>query len=166
MEKERKRVGKNKQEQLVFTTLTCACMVLGMSIYNVLLLKGFTSTVWIDVIIGFIPAFIVGLLLDIFVVGKLSKSVVTKVVKQGDPLIKKILFMSFFMVTGMVLLMSLYGAIMNVGVSTELPSAYVKGVGFNFIAALPLQLIIVGPAVRLIFSKIYPTEQSLSPAQR
>lgn len=158
-------MGKNKKEQLVFTTLTCACMVFGMSIYNVLLLKGFTSSVWFDVIIGFVPAFIVGLLLDIFVVGKLSKSVVTKIVKQGDPLIKKILFMSFFMVSGMVLLMSLYGAIMNVGISPELPSAYVKGVCFNFIAALPLQLLIVGPIVRLIFTKIYSEERSLSPAQ-
>ncbi|MEK3990033.1 DUF2798 domain-containing protein [Robertmurraya sp. FSL R5-0851] len=74
--------------------------------------------------------------------------------------------MSFFMVSGMVLLMSLYGAIMNVGISAELPVAYVKGVGFNFIAALPLQLVIVGPVVRLTFTKIYPTEQSLSPAQR
>jgi hypothetical protein len=160
-----KKVGKNKKEQLVFTTLTCACMVLGMSIYNVLLMKGFTSSVFLDVAIGFIPAFIVGLLLDIFVVGKISKSIVTKIVKQGDPLIKKILFMSFFMVSGMVLFMSLYGALMNVGWSSELPSAYIKGIGFNFIAALPLQLLIVGPIVRLIFTKIYSEDRSLSPAQ-
>lgn len=158
-------MGKNKKEQMVFTTLTCACMVLGMSIYNVILLKGFTLSVFIDVALGFVPAFIVGLLLDIFIVGKISKSVVTKIVKQGDPLIKKILFMSCFMVTGMVLLMSLYGAIMNVGFSTELPTAYVKGVGFNFIAALPLQFLIVGPIVRLIFTKIYSEERSFSPAQ-
>jgi hypothetical protein len=160
-----KKVGKNKKEQLVFTTLTCACMVLGMSIYNVLLMKGFTSSVFLDVAIGFIPAFIVGLLLDIFVVGKISKSIVTKIVKQGDPLIKKILFMSFFMVSGMVLFMSLYGALMNVGWSSELPSAYIKGIGFNFFAALPLQLLIVGPIVRLIFTKIYSEDRSLSPAQ-
>jgi hypothetical protein len=160
-----KKVGKNKKEQLVFTTLTCACMVLGMSIYNVLLMKGFTSSVFLDVAIGFIPAFIVGLLLDIFVVGMISKSIVTKIVKQGDPLIKKILFMSFFMVSGMVLFMSLYGALMNVGWSSELPSAYIKGIGFNFIAALPLQLLIVGPIVRLIFTKIYSEDRSLSPAQ-
>lgn len=158
-------MGKNKKEQLVFTTLTCACMVLGMSIYNVLLMNGFTSNVFVDVAIGFVPAFIVGLLLDIFVVGKISKSFVSKFVKQGDPLIKKILFMSFFMVTGMVLLMSFYGAIMNVGISSELPSAYIRGVGFNFIAALPLQLLIVGPIVRLIFVKIYSEKRSLSPAQ-
>lgn len=73
--------------------------------------------------------------------------------------------MSFFMVTGMVLLMSLYGAMINVGFNSELPSAYVKGVGFNFIAALPLQLLFVGPIVRLIFTKIYSEERSLSPAQ-
>lgn len=117
-------------------------------------------------IIGFVPAFIVGLFLDIFVVGKLAKSFVIRIVKHGDPLIKKILFMSLFMVSGMVLLMSLYGAIISVGISPELPSAYVKGIGFNFIAALPLQLLIVGPTVRLIFTKIFSTEQSLTPVQR
>lgn len=158
-------MGKNKKEQLVFTTLTCACMVLGMSFYNVWLMKGFTSSVFIDVVIGFIPAFVVGLLIDIFVVGKISKSIVTRIVKQRDPLIKKILFMSLFMVSGMVLFMSLYGAVMNVGLSSELPSAYIKGIGFNFIAALPLQLLIVGPIVRLIFTKIYSEDRSLSPAQ-
>lgn len=158
-------MGKNKKEQLVFTTLTCACMVLGMSIYNVLLLNGFSSSVFADVAVGFIPAFVVGLILDIFVVGKVSKFAVMKVVKEGDPLIKKILFMSFFMVSGMVLLMSLFGAVMNVGISSSLPSAYVKGMGFNFIAALPLQLLIVGPIVRFIFTRMYSTNRALSPAR-
>jgi hypothetical protein len=61
--------------------------------------------------------------------------------------------------------MSFYGAVMNVGISSALPGAYVKGVGFNFIAALPLQLLIVGPIVRLIFVKIYSEERSLSAVQ-
>lgn len=69
------------------------------------------------------------------------------------------------MVSGMVLLMSLFGAVMNVGINSSLPSAYVKGIGFNFIAALPLQLLIVGPIVRLIFTKMYSTNRPLSPVQ-
>lgn len=149
-------MGRNKKEAFLFTFIMCALMVLGMSIYNVVLMEGWSGTVIKDVVFGYLPAFIVALILDVFVVGKVAKGIANKLVNKNDPMIKRIMCISFFMVTGMVLLMSFYGAILHVGWSSELPMAYLSAAGKNFIAALPLQIVVVGPLTRLIFVKITP----------
>ncbi|ULO05818.1 DUF2798 domain-containing protein [Paenibacillus sp. 19GGS1-52] len=149
-------MGRNKRERFIFTLIMCALMVLGMCIYNVILLEGWSGT-WIQhVIIGYLPAFIVALILDVFVVGKVAKGIASKLTKAADPMIKKILLISSFMVMGMVVLMSFYGAVLHVGFTAELPMAYLSALGKNFICALPLQLILVGPLTRFIFIKLIP----------
>ncbi|GGG10864.1 hypothetical protein GCM10010912_64110 [Paenibacillus albidus] len=60
------------------------------------------------------------------------------------------------MVTGMVLFMSFYGAVMQVGLTRALPAAYLSAMELNVICALPLQLLIVGPLTRFLFLKMYP----------
>lgn len=149
-------MGRNKKEAILFTFIMCALMVLGMSIYNVVLMEGWSGSVIKDVLIGYLPAFIVAFILDVFVVGKVAKGIAYKLVKDNDPMIKKIMLISFFMVTGMVLFMSFYGAVLHVGFSAELPIAYLSAIGKNFIFALPLQIILVGPLTRFIFVKITP----------
>ena len=68
-----------------------------------------------------------------------------------------ILSLSFFMVVGMVLCMSLYGlgaAYFFNGLSEEsLLKSYYSIAFKNFIFALPLQLLIMGPIVRYVFAK-------------
>ncbi|ASA20804.1 DUF2798 domain-containing protein [Paenibacillus donghaensis] len=150
-------MGRNKREGFIFTLIMCALMVLGMSIYNTLLMEGWSTAVVQKVIIGYLPAFIVALILDVYVVGKVAKGIVRKLTKESDPMIKKILLISSFMVMGMVMFMSLYGALLHVGFTAELPMAYLAALGKNFICALPLQLILVGPLARFIFTKIIPT---------
>ncbi|MDH6370429.1 sterol desaturase/sphingolipid hydroxylase (fatty acid hydroxylase superfamily) [Paenibacillus sp. PastF-3] len=149
-------MGRNKKEALLFTFIMCALMVLGMSIYNVALMEGWSGTLVKDVIIGYIPAFVIAFILDVFVVGKVAKGIAYKLVKENDPMIKKIMFISFFMVTGMVLFMSFYGAVLHVGFTSELPMAYLSAIGKNFMVALPLQILLVGPLTRFIFVKITP----------
>ncbi|KGE16387.1 DUF2798 domain-containing protein [Paenibacillus wynnii] len=149
-------MGNNKKEALLFTTIMCALMVLGMSIYNMILLEGLSGSLVKHVAIGYLPAFIVALVLDIFIVGKIAKGIAHRLVKGTDPMIKKILLISSFMVTGMVLFMSFYGAVIHVGFTAALPIAYLSAVGKNFICALPLQLLLVGPLTRYIFIKVTP----------
>lgn len=149
-------MGRNKKEAMLFTFIMCALMVLGMSIYNVVLLEGWSGSVFKEVVIGYLPAFIVAFILDVFVVGKVAKGIAHKLIKDNDPMIKRIMCISFFMVTGMVLFMSFYGALLHVGFSSDLPMAYLSAIGKNFIFALPLQIILVGPLTRFIFVKITP----------
>lgn len=149
-------MGRNKKENFIFTLIMCALMVLGMSIYNVLLLEGLSSELFKDVLLGYVPAFIVALILDVLLVGKIAKSIAHKFIKDGDPIIKRVLLISCCMVTGMVILMSFYGAVTHVGFTAELPTAYASGLWQNFVCALPLQIILVGPLTRFIFTKLYP----------
>ena len=147
-------MGSNKKEAFLFTFIMCALMVLGMSIYNLILLEGISGTLVKHLLIGYVPVFIIALVLDLFVVGKVAKKIAHRLIKANDPLFKKIMLISFFMVSGMVLFMSFYGAVSHVGWSEELPKAYLSSLGKNFIFALPLQFLIVGPLTRLIFIKV------------
>lgn len=143
--------------------MMCALMVLGMSIYNVLLSEGFSNQLWRSVVLGYIPAFVVALFLDLFIVGKLAKSLANKLVPtSGHGIsVKKIMVISCLMVSGMVLLMSFYGAFLHVGFTSQLPKAYLTAIWTNFICALPLQLLIVGPVTRKIFTKLFPPRYAL-----
>lgn len=141
--------------------MMCALMVLGMSIYNVLLNEGLSIQLWRSVVLGYIPAFVVALFLDLFIVGKLAKSLANKLVPTSGISLKKIMFISCLMVSGMVLLMSLYGAVLHVGFTSQLPKAYLTSVWTNFVCALPLQLLIVGPCTRKIFTKLFPPRYAL-----
>ena len=97
--KEWYRLPTNKKEGIIFTTLMCFLMVLGMSAYNLCL-----------------------------------------------------------MVLGMVTCMSLFGVIMEQGIPDQLFSAYMNAWKMNVIAALPLQLIIVGPLSRSVLKAIQSNE--------
>ena len=57
--------------------------------------------------------------------------------------------MCFLMVTGMVTFMSVFGLLMRPELPENIVSAYFTAWGMNFIAALPLQLLLVGPISRL-----------------
>ncbi|NGZ74732.1 DUF2798 domain-containing protein [Saccharibacillus alkalitolerans] len=157
-------MGKTKKENLIFTTMMCALMVLGMTVYNVLLLEGFTGEAFKTMAIGYVPAFLVALILDIFIVGAVAKGIAGRLLKPGSPMIQKVLTISCFMVIGMVLLMSFYGAVTHVGFGPELGEAYVRNLWLNFICALPLQLAVVGPLTRAVFLKIFPPHASESQA--
>jgi hypothetical protein len=149
-------MGKNKKENFIFTLICCALMVLGMDLYNGILQNGFNNSLFIGILRPYIPIFCIALIIDWFLIGKLAKSLVAKLVSNNDPLIKKILLTSTFMVCGMCFSMSFIVSLIHMTIPSEFPLQFVKTLGLNFICALPLQLIIVGPIARGIFFKIYP----------
>ncbi|MGL6229127.1 MAG: DUF2798 domain-containing protein [Culicoidibacterales bacterium] len=149
-------MGKNRKEQLIFVTMICATMVFLMSCYNIALHAGFSLNVIKYAALGFIPAFIFALIGDLFLVGKIVKRIIPKIVAPTDPLKKRIIFMGLLTGTGMVLWMSLYGTIENVGFGPMFFPAYMQAVLLNFIVAIPLNLLIVSPIVRKVFWAMYP----------
>ncbi|CAM4505619.1 DUF2798 domain-containing protein [Paenibacillus typhae] len=157
-------MGRNKKEALVFTSMMCFLMVVGMSFYNVIISIGATSEVFIQVAAGLLPALAVALVLDIFVVSKVAKGLAFKLLKPSDPVIKKVLTISSFMVCGMVICMSLYGTLAHYGFGDNFLRHYLTILGLNFICALPLQLLIVGPLARFLFTKIYPVKAAVQSA--
>ena len=150
-------MGETKLQKSIFTLMMCFGMVLGMTIYNMLLNEGFHNQFFNHLLKDFLPGFIIALLLDVFIISKLAKPFALKLIKptpETKP-IKIILSISSCMVVGMVLCMSMYGAIIAVGFNTSALKLYPLCVIRNFIVALPLNLLIVSPLVRLSFSKLF-----------
>ena len=150
-------MGQTKSQKFIFTLMMCFGMVLGMTIYNMLLNEGFHSEFFNHLLKDFWLGFIVALIIDVFIVGKIAKPVAFKIVKPNKDTkpIKIILTISSCMVVGMVLFMSMYGAITAAGFTSTAFKIYPLCVGRNFIMALPLNLLIVSPLVRFSFGKMF-----------
>lgn len=150
-------MGQTKSQKFIFTLMMCFGMVLGMTIYNMILNEGFSDQFFNHLLKDFWLGFIVALILDVFIVGKLAKPIAFKIVKPTPETkqIKVILAISSCMVVGMVLCMSMYGAIVAVGFNAQALKIYPLCIIRNFVMALPLNLLIVSPLVRFSFGKIF-----------
>ncbi len=135
----------------------CFGMVIVMVFYN-LAINGLIGVMsFHDILIQITIGFIVFILLDIFIVGPVAKKITFSLPFDKSKKAYVIISISFFMVVGMVLLMSLYALgvsyVMN-SLSTEsFMLSYLFTVIKNFVFAFPVQLIIIGPLVRYLFMK-------------
>ena len=64
-----------KKEGIIFTTMMCFLMVLGMSVYN-LWLHG--DLQFSSLLIGLVPGFVVAFILDVFIIGVIAKKIAFK----------------------------------------------------------------------------------------
>ncbi|QEN04333.1 DUF2798 domain-containing protein [Thiospirochaeta perfilievii] len=149
-------MGETAVQKKIFTMLMCLGMVLGMTIYNIILHSGFNSNLIVLLFKELWLVFIIALLLDLFIVGPFVKKIVSKVTNKYTKKIYVILGISCSMVVCMVLLMSIFGSIMSQGFTLSAIDVYPRTVFMNFIVALPLNLLIVSPGVRMLFIKIFP----------
>ncbi|MFZ2607930.1 MAG: DUF2798 domain-containing protein [Lactococcus raffinolactis] len=141
----------NKKEGIIFTVIMCSLMVIGMSTYNLLLHGSLNLS---ELVIGFIPGFIVAFILDVFIVGIIAKKIAFKLPINQNSKIQLIITISTLMIIGMVTFMSMFGLIMNGEMSNITISKYLNAWITNFIVALPLQLVLVGPFSRYILGMI------------
>ncbi|GGG78796.1 DUF2798 domain-containing protein [Corynebacterium pelargi] len=142
------------KQALLFTLLMCPIMVAGMSLYNMIAIHGFTWEALRMAIYGFPLALLVAFALDFFVVAQPAKALAAKIIRPSWPNWAKIVTVSTTMIVFMVVLMSGFGAVMAVGYTREVWAQWAANIPFNFIAALPLQLIIAGPIVRFVFGRV------------
>lgn len=135
----------------------CFGMVLFMTSYN-LWTNGLLGMISLkELLIQFILVFMIAFLLESFIVGPIAKKIAFALPYDKSKKGLVILFMAFFMVCGMVLCMSLYGLgtayYFHSIEGKALLASYFLLVGKNFIFAFPLQLLIVGPIVRYLFTR-------------
>jgi hypothetical protein len=158
---------KSKNESLVYTVLMCTFMVFFMSVYNLSLHFGFSWETIQKAWQGFPLAFLIAILCDCFIVSGPAKKLAFTIIDPSSASgVKKIVAISTCMVCGMVLCMSLYGAVHSVGFSNQLLLAWLKAIPMNFMMALPLQLVIAGPIVRFLFAKVFPQDSCAGKIQR
>ena len=137
---------RNKKEGIIFGVTMCFLMVCGMSTYNLALVGKLSYTKFV---IGLIPGFIVAFFFDTVIVGPIAKKLAFKLPIDRDNKLQTILAISLLMITGMVTFMSVFGLLMRPELPENIIHAYFTAWGMNFIAALPLQLLLVGPISRL-----------------
>ncbi|WP_041203430.1 hypothetical protein [Alkalihalophilus marmarensis] len=150
-----------KKEKLYFGLMMCTGMVIFMTFYNLIihdmLGKIPLSAIVLQLAAGFILAFIV----ESFIVGPAAHKLAFALPYDKSKKLYSILSLAFFMVTGMVLVMSLFGlgtAYYFTGLGDKaLIESYFSIVLMNYLFALPLQLFIVGPTVRRLFTKFVKT---------
>ncbi|NOU65626.1 hypothetical protein GC096_16450 [Paenibacillus sp. LMG 31461] len=147
-----------KKEEFYFGLMMCFGMVVFMTLYN-LFTHGLMGSISVrEIFTQLVQIFVIATLLELFVVGPVAKKLALSIPFDKSNKVFVILFLAFFMVSGMVLCMSLYG-LGNAYFSDSLHGeslfeSYFTFVFKNFIFAFPLQLIIVGPLVRYAFVKV------------
>ena len=137
---------RNKKEGIIFGVTMCFLMVCGMSAYNLALVGKLSYTKFA---IGLIPGFIVAFFFDTVIVGPIAKKLAFKLPIDRNNKLQTILAISLLMITGMVTFMSVFGLLISPELPENIIHAYFTAWGMNFIAALPLQLLLVGPISRL-----------------
>ncbi len=139
-------------------------MVLFMTLYNFYLNDTFGQISFLGGITDFLIGFIVAIILDLYLVGPIAKKIAFKLTANTSNVLFKILTISTCMVIGMAFFMSIYGLITsyfhNGLYSNSIIKEFLSVFCRNFIVALPLQIIIMGPIVRFLFNKFIKTSQN------
>lgn len=146
-----------KKESLQFGLMMCFGMVLVMTMYNFYLNGMIGKMTFYEGMTDFFIAFIIALILDLFLVGPNAKKLALKLTANTKNKLYTVLTISTFMVIGMALFMSVFGLVTTI-LHSEYNSNFIMGdylsvFGKNLIMALPLQILVMGPLVRFIFIK-------------
>jgi hypothetical protein len=147
---------KTRGESIFFTAITAWMMVYVMTLYNMVISTGsFTNASFLIALKGMWIEYIIIGLLAYFVSGYLAKMCAFRVVQPGDRPIFIIFAIQTFTVVWQVLFASVLGVYHEYGFTANFIPDYLITYCKNFIMAFPLQLIIAGPAARLIFRTIF-----------
>ena len=152
-----------RKESLYFGLIMCFGMVLFMTLYNFYLNDTFGQISFFGGITDFMIGFIVAIILDLYFVGPLAKKIAFRLTANTTKVVYKVLAISTCMVIGMAFFMSIYGIVINYFHSGFYPNSIMKEFlsvfSKNFIVALPLQILVMGPIVRFIFMKYIKNKQ-------
>ena len=147
---------RTKGETVFFTAITAWMMVYVMTLYNIVLSMGsFTNVTFLIALKEMWVEYVIIALLAYFVSGHLAKMCAFRVVQPGDRPIFIIFMIQIFTVIWQVTFASVLGVYHGYGFTGNFVPDYLTTYCKNFIMALPLQLIIVGPLARLIFRTLF-----------
>ena len=147
---------KTKGETIFFTAITAFMMVYIMTLYNQVLAMGsFTNATFLSALKGMWLEYVIIFFCALLISSHAAKFCAFHVVKPGDRPIAIILAIQTFTVVFQVLLASILGVWHGAGFTSQFLPNYLMAYCKNFIMALPVQLILVGPLARWIFRSIF-----------
>lgn len=140
-----------KQEKIYYTILICFSMEFIMVFYN----RFFHTDAFLDeafmlACLEFIPAFIVGVICEWFIISKLAKRIAYYLHNKHLKNRNIIRINEFFIAVGMMLVIAVYGALLHSNSDTNL--IILIGIDFikNAIFGIPLFMLLVSPLSRKI----------------
>lgn len=146
----------NKREDIIFTVMCVSFMCFCMLTYNMILTMGFTWEAILQAWKMFPLTFAVCFCVDFFIVCPNTKRIMNKIAGPWmKPWMGTLLF-QFLTVCQVVILESFYGALMSTGFTNEVWMSWLHHIPLNFIAALPLMILVAGPFVTFLFRLLIP----------
>lgn len=150
-----------RRETIFFTAITAWMMVYAMTLYNTALAMGsFRNLTFLIALKGMWVEYLIIALLAYFISGPLAKWCAFRIVAPGDRPIFIIFAIQIFTVLWQVAFASVLGVYHGYGFTANFIPDYLVTYCKNFILALPLQLILVGPLARLIFRTLFGKEDA------
>lgn len=153
---EEKRLPQNGKEGLLYGSIIAIITVAVMATFNIGMTYGKLDKSILLIVLKAIPlVWIVVMLLESLVVGRIANALVIKFTEPSDCFNAKILFNIFFCVAGMSAIMTILGTILGTGFSMEpfyeFPSHWPR----NFFVALWCELLVAQPAARAVMKLIH-----------
>lgn len=149
------RMPQTKRETVFFTAITAWMMVYVMTLYNTALAMGsFTNATFFIALKEMWAEYVIIALLAYFLSAHLAKRCAFKIVRPDDRPILIVLSIQTFTVIWQVAFASILGVYHGYGFTANFVPDYLATYCKNFILALPLQLIFVGPLARWIFRNV------------
>lgn len=146
---------KTKRQTVFFAAITAWMMVYCMTLYNIVLSSNdFTNRSFWSALSGMWIEYIIILLCAIFIASPLAKKLAFRIVKPSDRPIAIVISIQVFTVVIQVAVGSLLGVIKMNGLGAQVLPCYLTAYCRNFLLAMPLQLLLVGPIARWIFRKV------------
>lgn len=148
---------KTKLQNVVFTLMMAFAMVYGMICYNIALNRGgMTNEVFLLAFHELIIMWPIAVILELFVVEKLSQKLAFRLVNPAeDKPIFVLLAICSMIVCLMCPMMSFVATLLFKAPGKEIIAVWLETTVLNFPMALCLQIFFAGPFVRLIFRSIF-----------
>lgn len=158
---------KTKIEKLFFTFITAWMMVYVMTVYNTVLATGrFSNSTFLVALKGMWIEFVLIFMCAYFISSKLAQKCAFKIVEKGDRPIFIIFAIQVFTVLFQVAFASVIGVWHGYGFTSNFLPDYIVTYCKNFIMALPIQLVVVGPIARKIFRLLFIRQKEASAADK
>lgn len=152
---------KTKPESVVFTMITAWLMVYIMTLYNHVLATGsFTNMAFLTALKGMWIEYVLIALCAFFISSPIAMRLAFRVVRPTDRQIFVILTIQVFTVVMQVALASVLAVCLNGGLNAQFIPNYLTAYCRNFVMALPVQILLVGPIARWLFRTMFRRGES------
>lgn len=155
-----KCMPRNEKEGLIYGSVICGLTCIFMATMNICInMGGVSGEAIVTALKAFPLVFIIAMLLEKFIVGKIADKLVNVFSLPTDSLNAHILFRTFFTVIGMSIIMTTVGGILATGFSLEVIKEFPISWPRNFCVVIFLELLIVQPIARSVMIRMHESQE-------